>query len=483
MLARTTEKATNMRSSIVARLLITALVSMPLLVRADTAQDVFNRVNQSIVAVFTQAGNKPTGAFGSGVVIGPGQVVTACHVIGQNAGLWVHHHGNYYRAESSASDPRRDLCLIQVSGLRAPAVKLGTSNSLTRGQPIWSLGAPKSLDEVIGAGIVAGLYSIQGANIIKVTTPVYKGSGGAGLFNANAELVGIVTATTKSGANIQFAMPADWIKTVGQNQSRYGFQPPRSLLDDTVNIEAGNIDSSRVMTATNVDQEFFATTPKQERDRRDKAQRLLDARNWTALRELAEQWCAGQPSSTEAWMFLGHAAVGMQEPEAMESAFGHVVKLDPENAIAHYYLGNAYVFQGKSQLALVEYQRAQAIQPSDHVYKDAADWTSKKLENRQKTGAAKASIEKSAAREVPAPPAIAQAPAKPQTKAAPGFGRGLLVFAILFILCGLGVYIMFLINSAQRWGTAYPQEYRRGALILSGVAALALFVPLYWIFF
>ncbi|MYM92769.1 S1 family peptidase [Duganella vulcania] len=457
------------------------ILGLPVIASADTAQDVFGKVNQTIVAVFTQVGNKPTGAFGSGVVVSPGQVVTACHAIGQNAGLWVHHNGNYYRAESAVSDLRRDICLIRVPGLKAPSARLGSSAALKQGQPIWSLGAPKSLDDIIGTGIVAGLYPIQDARIIKVTTPAYKGSSGAGLFNERSELVGILTSTTKSGANIQYGIPVEWIRTIGQDQSRYGFQPPRSLMEDLVNIEPGNIDNARVMTATNVDQEFYATSPKQERDRWNKAKRLLNGNDWAPLKEHAQAWTVSQPSSADAWMFLGQANAGLQDPEGMEAAFSKVVKLSPDNALAHYYLGNSYVFQGKAEQALSEYERAQSLQPGDHFYKDAVSWTSLKLNTgRQGDHATRA---KRRDDKTEHQVALADQRGVNKSKSAPGIGRGLLIFAILFILSGLGIYVAFLINSAQRWGTTYPEQYRRGAVWLAGAVATAAFIPIFWIFF
>lgn len=463
------------------RLLVALLVGFPALASAGPSEEVFAKVSNSIVAVFTQVGNKPTGSFGSGVVVGNAEVVTNCHVIGQNAGVWIHHRGAYFRAESKASDPRRDLCLVSVPGLTAPSVKLASSLSLNQGERVWSLGAPKSLENVIGDGMVAGLFKVDDAYIIKTTTPAFKGSSGSGLFNSRSELVGLITSTSKSGANIQFAMPADWIKAVGKHQDLHGFQPPRSLLEDAVNIEAGNIDSTRVVTATNVTDDFFATTPKLESERFEKGKRFMSNSNWQQLKEHAEAWLSNQPRSVDAWMFLGHANVGLSDAEGMERAFKELLKLDPSIPQAHYYLGNAYLFQGKNQQALAEYRTAQNLLPHDQVFADALAWTERKLQRPQGTG--KEAPAKVQAKSADSPPSLRTKVHAGPDKPPPGVGTAMVLLFALFLIAIAGIYVTFLLNTAQPWGTSYPRENRRGAAYLAVLAACIAFVPIYWLFF
>jgi hypothetical protein len=47
--------------------------------------------------------------------------------------------------------------------------------------------------------------------VIQTTAPVSPGSSGGGLFDVDRKLVGIVTFQQRSGQNLNFAVPADWI--------------------------------------------------------------------------------------------------------------------------------------------------------------------------------------------------------------------------------------------------------------------------------
>ena len=176
-----------------------------------TAEDIFNQVSQSVVRINVANSAGAPVASGSGVVIGPGAVITNCHVALRGDALEVKLGGVSYSASVEVANEERDLCLLNVAGLRAPAVSLGSIDSLRVGQRVYAVGAPQGLDLTISDGIVSGLREMQGGKMIQTTAPVSPGSSGGGLFDTSGRMVGVVTFQNKVGQNLNFAVPADWV--------------------------------------------------------------------------------------------------------------------------------------------------------------------------------------------------------------------------------------------------------------------------------
>ncbi len=176
-----------------------------------TAEDIFNQVSQSVVRINVANSAGAPVASGSGVVIGPGAVITNCHVALRGDTLEVKLGGVSYSASVEVANEERDLCLLNVVGLRAPAVSLGSIDSLRVGQRVYAVGAPQGLDLTISDGIVSGLREMQGGKMIQTTAPVSPGSSGGGLFDTSGRMVGVVTFQNKVGQNLNFAVPADWV--------------------------------------------------------------------------------------------------------------------------------------------------------------------------------------------------------------------------------------------------------------------------------
>jgi serine protease Do len=66
-------------------------------------------------------------------------------------------------------------------------------------------------------GLVSALRGPDGKDpIIQTTAPISQGSSGGGLFNEDGKLVGITTLQARSGQNLNFAIPAEWITELGE---------------------------------------------------------------------------------------------------------------------------------------------------------------------------------------------------------------------------------------------------------------------------
>ena len=192
-----------------------------------SAQQVFADVNKSVVRVVANDNWGNPVSQGSGVVIGRGEVITNCHVVGDSSNVEIKMRMESYPARVTIADRFLDLCKLSVSGLSAPAATVGSALSLEIGEKVFAIGAPRGLELTISEGIVSSLREVEGGGkLIQTTAPVSPGSSGGGLFDTQARLVGIITFQHREGQNLNFAVPADWISEMQNRDSR-----PRGSLE------------------------------------------------------------------------------------------------------------------------------------------------------------------------------------------------------------------------------------------------------------
>lgn len=185
--------------------------------RVLTPEQLFAQASPSIVRINVLGHNGDEMGHGSGVVIGQGKVITNCHVAKAGPSVKVKHQGKQYDASIIIHDEQHDLCKLSVLGLDAPAVPVGKVAGMQVGQKVYAIGSPKGLDLTLSDGMVSSLREGEDGTYIQTTAPISPGSSGGGLFNEHGVLVGIVTFQIRSGQNLNFAIPADWIDQMRSN--------------------------------------------------------------------------------------------------------------------------------------------------------------------------------------------------------------------------------------------------------------------------
>lgn len=183
-------------------------------------EQLFAQASASIVRVNALGpGGEPL-AFGSGVVVDAGSVITNCHVVRRGAALSVRHGRDAFDASVALADEAHDLCRLAVPGLAAPPVRIGSVAGLRVGQKVYAIGSPQGLDLTLSDGMVSSLREGPDGTFVQTTAPISPGSSGGGLFDESGTLVGIVTFQMKAGQNLNFALPADWIGTMSATAAR-----------------------------------------------------------------------------------------------------------------------------------------------------------------------------------------------------------------------------------------------------------------------
>ena len=200
---------------------LNAPLESPRLIRAQLVNpaDVFASASQSVVFIVTVSTAGGYYGQGSGVVVKPQIIVTNCHVLKGANDVGVFFQNEFYSAPKVLdSQIDRDLCLVQVPGLPAPAIRVGTTTVLRVGQKVLAIGAPHGfdlgLDLTLTEGLISSLRRQQHEEfpIIQTSAPISPGSSGGALLTSDGLLIGITTAGHNSAQNINFAVPVDWVK-------------------------------------------------------------------------------------------------------------------------------------------------------------------------------------------------------------------------------------------------------------------------------
>jgi S1-C subfamily serine protease len=177
---------------------------------------VVKSVQASTVKITGEAPDCRRAQEGSGSVVAPERVVTNAHVVAgvRHPTVQVAGVGRRYRAQVVSFDSRRDVAVLAVPGLRAPALKLG--NPLERGNGAIVVGFPHNGPFDVEAARVRrslvalgdDIYGKPGVErqVYELFATVEPGNSGGPLVNPRGELVGVVFARSETDAHTGYAL-------------------------------------------------------------------------------------------------------------------------------------------------------------------------------------------------------------------------------------------------------------------------------------
>ena len=285
--------------------------------QADFDRAAFMRMAMSTVRIEALAPDSHYN-MGTGVIVGPGRVVTSCHVTGPAPSVRVLYGGLRHNVKLQRADIQHDLCMLDVPEIDGPPATVGSTGNLQLGDQVIAMGFTGGYELQFADGVVRGLQQADGLPIIKSSTAFNSGASGGGLFDAEGRLVGILTFRLRGTEDCYYSMPVDWFKSwVG---SKEGFEPTR-LLDEAKPVWQETIER----------QPLFL-----------QAAALELTRNWTGLHALGEQWTRQEPGNAEAWLTLGKSEEALHHSQDAAAALRKATEVEPRLAEAWYALGKHY---------------------------------------------------------------------------------------------------------------------------------------------
>lgn len=151
---------------------------------------------------------------GLGILAGPGQVLTAAHVVAGGSEVWIDVDGQRHPAHIDVIDTEVDLALLAVD-IDAPTLDIGRA---PLDGPVWLAAPNGSVATVLNRRLLVTIEDIYLAGqherqAIEIGLGVERGTSGAGVVDAENRLVGVVYGTSRDRA-AAFALDADELERV-----------------------------------------------------------------------------------------------------------------------------------------------------------------------------------------------------------------------------------------------------------------------------
>ncbi len=177
---------------------------------------------------------------------------------------------------------------LHAPGVGASGVKL-RDDTPPAGTPVYAVSNALGLGIGITSGVVSGVRAAQGEIFIQHTAAIAPGSEGGGLFDTEGRLLGLISYRQRDGQNVNFAIPAQWLKEISQR--------------------AASADAAEAWRVKALDLERSA--------------------KWDDLAAHAMAWSKALADSTEAWLWLGSAQTQRRDWPAAELAYREALRHEP----------------------------------------------------------------------------------------------------------------------------------------------------------
>jgi len=148
------------------------------------------------------SGSSRVSGSGTGTILIEGQVVTNAHVVQGTPVTVASWEGDRLTATVLRIDERRDLALLSVPGLRAPASPLGDSDTLRPGTPVVAVGNPLGFVGAVSSGVVHSIGiapPMNGQRGIYADVRLAPGNSGGPLADYQGQVVGINAMVINGG--------------------------------------------------------------------------------------------------------------------------------------------------------------------------------------------------------------------------------------------------------------------------------------------
>ena len=184
----------------------------PALIRAQAptsgdAVALYRRASSAVFLVEIRNDSNRVIGVGSAFLIGNGRLVTNAHVV--RAGRAFLKTGAVALPLSvERADAVQDLAILRCDNvLEATPLRLASKDPPI-GTTVFAIGNPRGLERSISEGIVSGLRTMEGRQLLQITAAISPGSSGGPVLNRDGEVIGVAVGFFENGQNLNFAVPA-----------------------------------------------------------------------------------------------------------------------------------------------------------------------------------------------------------------------------------------------------------------------------------
>ena len=279
---------------------------------ALTPQEIYRQAERQVFVLEVLDEKGALFSFHTAVLFDRDTVATQCDSVQGASGLRLRQGAAIYPATITAQkDSARNLCLLHAPGVGASTTKFRDDDPQA-GSQVYAVSNALGLGISIAEGVVSGIRASRGESFIQFTAAIAPGSEGGGLFDVEGRLIGLISYRQRDGQNVNFALPARWLKEIKQR----------------------------------------ATSTDAAEGWRAKALTLGREAKWDDLVQHASAWSTALADSAEAWLWLGSAQMRRQDWAAAEIAYREALRREPSATEAGIALARVLLAQNKPQPAL-----------------------------------------------------------------------------------------------------------------------------------
>jgi tetratricopeptide (TPR) repeat protein len=369
-----------------------------------TAQQIYEKSQNSVVFIVTYDENGALKSYGSGVIISEdGLIYTNYHVIAGYDRIEIRNGKTVYtQIVITGFNPLFDAAVLKISTDSKFTDYIKTNESIpTIGEVVYALGNPQGYTKTLSEGLVSGIREVEGNNQIQITASISPGSSGGALFNSYGELIAITCSTNTQGQSLNFAHPIRYFNNIAPIDHNDTLQIKNmQLLFDVYNNKGTydeyrrfeSIQSYLANTNTNVNSYILASEIFKKFSRNDSAavylskaieldpsNKLLfklrgDAYGMTTESDsaIADYNIAISMDSDFIEAYIGRALlyeISLDDYRKAASDYTKVISIDPDYSYLYTYRSNCFLSLGDTTRALQDLNKSLGFdQKFDYIY-------------------------------------------------------------------------------------------------------------------
>ena len=186
-------------------------------------EQLFAVASPAVVRIFVRDQGGDTVGMGSGFLVSSdGLVVTNFHVVegSRSAEILLANNAKFAVNAIAALNKEHDLALLKVDGRDLPFLTMTDTKPLEVGATVYALGNPRGLTSTLSDGLISALRKDgEAVVLIQTTAPISPGSSGGPLLGTDGQVVGVTTAYIEEGQNLNFAVPASYVRDLIESRS------------------------------------------------------------------------------------------------------------------------------------------------------------------------------------------------------------------------------------------------------------------------
>jgi hypothetical protein len=209
-------------------ILVSTLIFLSFFYQESKISLLVKRNLPSVVTIIALDPNDQPISLGSGFFINTnGDIVTNHHVLQGSAKAVIKTAGGKIGTISEIinDDSELDLVIAKTTLTGTTPLLLADSETVSVGDEIVSIGSQAGLEGTVSTGIISGIRKSGDLKFLQITAPISPGSSGGPVFNSAGKVIGVATAYLDVGQNLNFAMPANYLRSLKPCKIELGSLP------------------------------------------------------------------------------------------------------------------------------------------------------------------------------------------------------------------------------------------------------------------